>query len=149
MQLTFEEFLEKAKSIRGVYVNPNYKARYEGYRKKVVREGRPAVSVKWCTGGISGGSCWSTDEDHHYATTGEEEPDFNDFENLILHFYPNITFVEFRNIRGLIKQNDWTEDEYYGNSTNYSERYVYLEDVYNWLIDKGYLTNGDTVKANS
>lgn len=141
MILTFEEFLEKATNLPDVSVDKNYKVEkhgYYGYDRK--KKGKPAVSIKWYTGGISGGSCWDDgSQDNHYSSTGEEEPNFDDFENLILHFCPNITFVEFRNIRGLIKQNDWTEDEYYGNSTNYSEKYVFLEDIYNWLVEKGHL----------
>lgn len=134
MTLTFEEFTEKASNLPDVSVDKNDKIKVYGYGSKKSSWGKPAVSVSWYTGGY-----WNTgDEDNHYATTGEPEPDFSNFENLVLHFCPNITFLEFRNIRGLIKQNNWTEDEDYGNYTNHSEKYAYLEDIYNWLVQKGY-----------
>lgn len=144
--VTFNEFVEQVIDL-GVNVDENYGAKYKdlySYRihdkKNIVEPGVWAVSIKWYTGGISGGSCWDEgDENNHYATTGEEEPEFTDFETIILHFVPNITFVEFRDIRKLVKQKEWTDYEYYGNSTNYAEKYVYLEDIYNFLKEKGYL----------
>lgn len=117
--MTFNEFLEKAKKA-GVNIDMSK------------QPGSPIISVHWTIGGVSGGNCWG--EGGHYAVEGEAEPEFESFENLVLYFVPNISFADFNKLKQKVMYTrTWTENEYYGNSTSYAEKYAYLKDIYKHL----------------
>src|SRR5574343_1638192 len=98
--MTFDEFVKKAKET--AHVNMTHGEEYDGSKysshRKVTKKGGPAIGVNWCTGGISGSSCWDEGYYNHYALYGETPPEFTSFENLILCFVPNISFVDFRDV---------------------------------------------------
>jgi hypothetical protein len=93
--------------------------------------------IRWCTGGISGGSCWEngSDPDPHYAITGDKEPEFEDFDKILLAICPNIGYLQYKNVATIIKDGDYNENEYYGNSTNYAYKCVLLRDLFNKLVE--------------
>jgi len=87
---------------------------------------------KWCSGGVSGGSCWGNDG--HYAVEGESEPEFTDLDNILNEICPNITYLQYKKlISKVIKEDSYTENEYYGNSSTYSYKTVLLKDLYEAL----------------
>lgn len=90
---------------------------------------------EWCTGGISGGSCWDDgSDDHHYATSGEPETDFTDLDAILEGLCPNLSFLQYKKLTSaIIKTDSRTEHEYYGNSTNYATKMVKLGDLYEKL----------------
>lgn len=71
--------------------------------------------LRWTTGGISGGTCWS--ESGHYAIESEEEPEMEVLDEILQDVYPNLTYLNFRKMMRLpiIKVENWRESEYYGN----------------------------------
>jgi hypothetical protein len=87
---------------------------------------------EWCSGGISGGNCWG--DDGHYAAEGESEPEFTDLDNILNEICPNITYLQYKKlISKVIKEDSYTQHEYYGNSSNYSYKTVLLKDLYDAL----------------
>ena len=101
----------------------------------------PFIGVQWSTGGISGGSCWDDGEkDNHYPTSGEIEPEFEELDKVLEHFYPGITHLQYKRLcRQVIETGDYRMNEYYGNSTNYAHKFVRLQKLYDTLKEEGWL----------
>lgn len=75
------------------------------------------IKVQWETGGFTGGSCWGTAP---YAYTSNEDPkDLDLVDAIILQIRRDMPFLEYKALRHLIKHEDYTEYEYYGNYTEY------------------------------
>lgn len=92
---------------------------------------------EWVSGGTSGGSCWDSGESHHYATGGEPEPEFKDLDTLLTCICPNITYLQYKSLAAIINFDSYDQNEYYGNSTIYSYKYVLLKDLYEKLVEMG------------
>ena len=54
-------------------------------------------------------------------------------ELVLMELKPNISFLQYRLIEGLIHNNEETEREYYGNSTEWKIEYIKLSDLYEAL----------------
>lgn len=120
-----KEFKEKVKKILA----------YNPWEKESNREKQGYISIKWETGGRSGGSCWDNDEeDHHYDTPGEPEPEFEEFDEILNTLCPDISFMKYKKLCSvLIENNDNIEYEYYGNYTHYAFKHVDLDNLYEYL----------------
>lgn len=125
------------------YEKPIKKNQYEADRfqslsnKKSLNLDNHYLYIYWCTGGISGGSCWDdgSGPDPHYAMTGDKEPEFEDFDKVLLSICPNIPYLQYKNVSTIIKYGEYGEGEYYGNSTNYAYKCVLLRDLFNKIIE--------------
>lgn len=91
--------------------------------------------IEWMSGGVTGGDCWGGTADSY--VTGEPEPEFTEFDGIIELVAPDITFLKYKQLikKNIIKQDSYSVDEYYGNSTNYSYKYIKLSDYYEALKD--------------
>jgi hypothetical protein len=95
------------------------------------------IMMKWSTGGVSGGNCWSG-SDNLYSTEGEPEPEFRDLDVILEKVCPKITYLEYKRlVNGLIDYNSWTENEYYGNSTSYGCKKIALRKLWEKLQGMG------------
>lgn len=92
---------------------------------------------KWTSGGISGGSCWSTKDTEYYSVKGDPEKELDGLDLFLSKHFPNISFIQYKRISKLIKHDSYTQYEYYGNSTEYSCKYLLFEDLYNVLVELG------------
>ena len=99
----------------------------------------PALVLSWHTGGISGGSCWGT-ENHAYSS-GDPEPDWEDLDRILEHFCPNITHLKYKGIMRQSTTDDYEQNEYYGNSTNYAMRVLKLKDLWAHMNEKKLFEN--------
>jgi hypothetical protein len=92
----------------------------------------PVIYCRYEIGGFSGGSCWDDSDPQPYS---EEPPkDRMKVLELVLKLLkPQISFLEYRMIEGLIHDNSETEYEYYGNSTDWKIEYIKLSDLYEAL----------------
>lgn len=94
------------------------------------------LHIGWTTGGISGGSCWDDGEtDNHYFSTGEPEPNFDELDTTLLNLCPNIGFLQYKQVVNVVKRDEYTETEYYGNCTNYATKSVLLRDLLNKVVE--------------
>lgn len=97
-------------------------------------ERKPAFVLSWQVGGVRGGGYWGTKDQESY-TTGDPEPEWNDLVNVLEHFCPNISYLRFRGVMTKTKTTKHERNDYYANSTIYSVRYIFLEDLYEHLRD--------------
>lgn len=131
--MTLEEFVELVKKSH-ISVIKDGKTKYKS--KKI--DETYSIYNKWCSGGVSGGSCW-TDNPTYYPMSGESEPSFDSLDSILTKLCPNMTFVDYNSIKESCDTDTITEYEYYGNSTNYTIVSITLKDLYNKLKEMKYL----------
>lgn len=94
---------------------------------------RTVLYVEWSTGGASGGSCWNDDPAESYWSSSSPE-ELTLLDSILERFCPNMSFLQYRKLTNTVcKSGTRTENEYYGNYTNYAFRMVILEDLWNYL----------------
>lgn len=92
-------------------------------------------SGEWTTGGLGGGNCWGDGAD--YPIEAEEEREFTSLDKTLALIWPNISYLEYKNLaKELIEVKDTSSYEYYGNYTTHSEKIVDLEQLLNYLKEK-------------
>ena len=92
----------------------------------------PVIYCKWESGGVSGGSCWDSSDPRDYTSDAPKDK-MKVLDITLKELKPNLTFLEFRMIEGLIQNSQETEWEYYGNCTNWVIEYIKLSDLYEAL----------------
>lgn len=145
---SFQDFIQLVKglSVSITYGDPTN--RYDRHRytygtpKQKAEELKkpPYIYVEWSTGGVSGGSCYDTgDEDPHHAySSSDPEGELTDLDLILEHINPGITFLQYKNLtRDIIETSSRTENEYYGNYTNYAMKKCNLEKLYDALVERG------------
>lgn len=93
---------------------------------------------KWISGGKEGGNCWGNKPE---SRDPDPEPEFKALTNILIHFAPALTFLQYKQIEELLKYDSKSEYEYYGNYAYYDIKYIKLEDLYNLLVDWEYIKN--------
>ena len=101
----------------------------------------PYISVSWRTGGLSGGSCWDDgSKDVHYATEGDPPEELELLDTLLEKVKPDIGFLQYKALCAKVVHHDsYSVGEYYGNYTNYAVKYVAIPELYEYLLEKGWL----------
>ena len=107
--------------------------------KKSTDPQKSFLSVRWCTGGKSGGSCWG--HEANWDVSSDREPDFVDLDTILENIALDISFLKYKNLtKKLIKiEDDIIENEYYGNYRVYSEKRVYLRELYDCLKEEKFI----------
>lgn len=139
---SLEKFLEIVKEA-GVSIHngdPSVKENRYGmsYKQaqKKSKDTRPYICVQWSTGGMGGGSCWNDDEPSPYTNSDPPE-ELTELDTILENICPNITFLQYKNIvNKVVEHSNWTEYEYYGNSTDYAMKKCNLETLYSLLKEK-------------
>jgi hypothetical protein len=90
----------------------------------------PVIYSRYEIGGYRGGSCWGNLSKPY---TVDEKPKFKVLDLVLKKIKPDLTYLEFRELEELIKTNEKTDREYYGNSTDYKIEYIVLSDLYKTL----------------
>lgn len=97
-------------------------------------------SQKWCTGGTYG-SCWS---DSLSPISGDEQPDFEELDNLLSEICPNITFLQYKRLFSkCVSYEESYESDYYGGGCNYKRYVCDAKSLYEFLESNGYVKNTD------
>lgn len=94
-------------------------------------EEHPFLQKTWVTGGQTGASCWDQGKPEFRSIHTEPEPDFDVLENMSV--FLDLSFKTFRQVKKNIKTVQKTEHDYYGNSTEYTTKYISLKEVYDTL----------------
>ena len=87
----------------------------------------PVVYMRWNSGGVSGGSCWDYSNPHHYE--GDEKPEFKALDYLLEEILPNISYLTYKKISGIVNNVDYTDDGYYGNRDYYEIEYILVSEL--------------------
>ena len=135
--MTYQDFLDKIKDLIHVAFyndeeNKYDKLRMYGHHRYFVFSDKSktkfnddsCVYETWVIGGLTGGSCWDNGESHHYPVSGDEEPENNSLEQIIDCICPNAPYKKYKEILNSQKTFEYTENEYYGNCTEYRATYI-------------------------
>ena len=91
-----------------------------------LKKAKALISEEWAIGGMTGGNCWG---DAHSSVTREDPKDIILLDEFLEQYMPNITLLQYKRLTRLIKYQDWTSSEYYGNSTQYKCAYITFNDI--------------------
>ncbi len=86
------------------------------------------VYMSWMTGEVSGGSCWDSSNPRYYPSDNGK-PKFEALDLVLKELMPSISFLQFREIENLVKKDDTTEYEYYGNRRDFDIEYIVLSEL--------------------
>ena len=107
--------------------------------KEVVGSKIEYIEVHWCTGGMTGGSCWGDDPQPRESDQPEE---LTQLDQIIEKVSPDISFLKYKNLCAEIVHTDtYTQNEYYGNSYNYIAKFVLMHELYEALKARKLLDN--------
>ena len=97
------------------------------------------LTVEWMTGGAWGGNCWNDREPSSYGPDPDPEPDLAVLDNILERVAPTIGFLQYKQLMQKVKRESRTEYEYYGNHTSYASKEISVEDIWEFLVEKGYV----------
>lgn len=94
------------------------------------------VSDYWCTGGVTGGSCWDEGpEDPHYARKADTPLEFDRFDEILEKLIPDIGFFKYRKIKAkCVELKERHENDYYGNYSDYANWECDIKKLYDELV---------------
>lgn len=96
----------------------------------------PVLYMRWETGGVSGGSCWDSSDPRPYRNDTSEKPAFIILDFVLKRLCPGISYLEYKEIEGMIRSSDQTDWEYYGNCTDWEITYLKVSDLERILLNK-------------
>jgi len=85
------------------------------------------ISDYWTVGGLTGGNCFGGSAD--FSVEAEPEEEFTQLDDFIEEYFPDTTFSKYRKIMSMIKFNEESHYEYYGNYTVYRWKYISFRDL--------------------
>ncbi len=139
---TKEEFLQGVKDLNiDVDDIVDGKRAYRSYSKPE-RVKVPHLYVEWRSGGTGGGSYQDTgDTDNHYSISSDPEPDFEALDQVLAKYCKNISFIQYKVLmKKLIKRGEYSNNEYYGNHSDYATKYINVTELYEYLRSEALFT---------
>lgn len=99
------------------------------------KEKRQVIYQRVKTGGASGGSCWGTyPEPYTNSEASEKLANWEALDEVLNLFAPNISYLQYRRVMSnLVKSNEKTQYEYYGNYDDYYIRWIVVDDLLEFL----------------
>ena len=91
----------------------------------------PVIYSRYRTSGYSGGNCYG--DCAEYFQEDEPENKHRIIEMVLEILKPDIKFTQYKKIISMIRTNDETEYEYYGNSEDYKVEYIILSELEDYL----------------
>lgn len=82
--------------------------------------------------GADGGNCWGGTPK---SFSREIRKPYAYLDEVLAAVAPNISFLNYRRLP--IKEGFYEDREYYGNYTEYRFEYVFLDELYNYLVEIG------------
>jgi hypothetical protein len=143
--MTFNEFLEKLNLDeknynREIEWNSNYHKQFKIKETLItsyyeVPDDKKIIEQSWEVGGVRGGSCWDSSNPEPY-TKEDVDTTFTKLDDAIMIVCPQIGFLQYKRlIKELVITSSFSQEEYYGNCTDYSIKRINLLDFYNWLVE--------------
>lgn len=93
-----------------------------------------SISIEWRIGGMTGGNCWG--DCPEWPVTADPEPEFEMIDKILEKYLPNISYLDYKKLASLIKYDEHTEREYYGNYTEYAIKTINGVELYNFIKSK-------------
>lgn len=139
---SLDDFLKFIKSLDIFIENGDPVTKRHGRNSLQEPDFAPYIYVYWSTGGIGGGSCWDdgTEPVRHYSTPGSKPEELFDLDTIIEKVKPDITLMQYKSLcNKLVEYDEYTENEYYGNSSNYAVKKCNLAKLYNEFVERNWL----------
>lgn len=114
---------------------------------------KPRLYIQWSTGGMSGGNCWNAPPEYYSSDEGDK--DLQILDKILQSISPDLNFLQYKDLcNTLVKTDSYSENEYYGNSTDYSSKEIDLRSLFDYLLNKAVLIiglpgSGKTYLANT
>ena len=99
------------------------------------------IEHEWETGGVHGGSYHEDSENRRY-TSEEGEGDWTAIDAVLEKVAPRLTFLQYKKLLGRTTTDEYTVNEYYGNSTDYMVRRLSVDELYDFLVENELLPEG-------
>jgi hypothetical protein len=143
--MTEKEFLELViENASTYYIDPDRKSYWYGGPYKLrpnSKKAKAKISLdtdylysEWYGGGVGGGSCWDDGNRSHYPVPGEAETDITAIDDILMKVCPNLTFLQYRKLmNGVEDRGNYTNNEYYGNSSTHNYKVINLRKLYDRL----------------
>ena len=64
----------------------------------------------------------------------DAEPEFDDVDTVLTKICPTLSFLQYKQLMKIVTRDEYSENEYYGNCTNYTYKKVKLRDLLNELV---------------
>jgi hypothetical protein len=84
-------------------------------------------SEEWAVSGRTGGTPWNDDE--LVPLEAEDPKEIVILDEFLEKYFPSITILQYKRLSRLIKFQNWSDDQYYGNNANYKCAYITFEDI--------------------
>ena len=88
----------------------------------------PVVYCRYTTGGYSGGSCWDDSAPQPYIEDVPKDR-FKVLDLTLQVLFPDIKYLQYKEIEELMHDNEETEREYYGNCKDWKCEYIILSEL--------------------
>jgi hypothetical protein len=139
--MTRDEFQKIVDEVTGgEYYPPQRKNKSRGIEARKGYYGpKLKLKVEWMTGGAWGGNCWDDSDPSSYGPDPEKEPEFEVLDEILERVAPTIGFLQYKTLMQRVKYDTRTVYEYYGNHTSYGIKEILIEDVWEFLQEKGYV----------
>ena len=99
----------------------------------------PCLFVRWETGGISGGNCYSDSDPQPYTTSNVPE-ELLSLDVILEAIKPDLSFIQYKRLVGaLVKSGSYRVSEYYGNRMDWAYKKVDLRELYEYLKTKEWI----------
>jgi len=123
LELTKEKIVEinsKCPEDQGVFTEP------WGIRCSIKE---PVIYQRWLTGGMCGGG-YHEDSYLRPFKNYESKPAFTALDLVLQELKPNITYLQYKEVERLLKEDEETDDtDYYGNTQDYDISYIILSEL--------------------
>jgi len=139
--MTRDEFQKIVDEITGgKYYSPERKRKNTGIQGRKGYYG-PTIELKveWMTGGAWGGNCWDDSDPSSYCPEPDKEPELEHIDQILEKVAPTIGFIQYKTLMQKVEYDTRTELEYYGNHTSYGIKKILIEDIWEFLQEKGYV----------
>jgi len=139
--MTRDEFQKIVDEITGgEYYPPQRKNQSRGIKGRSGYYGpKLKLKVEWMTGGAWGGNCWDDSESSSYAPDPEKEPEFEQLDEILERVASTIGFLQYKTLMQKVQYDTSTAYEYYGNHTSYASKEISIDDIWDFLVEKGYV----------
>jgi len=89
------------------------------------------------SGESSGGNCWG-DNAHYESRSYDEDHITYALHHMIKAVAPDISYLDFVDLKKLIHFEEFTDREYYGNYREYKYSFVNYKEIFEFLEKAGY-----------
>ena len=88
---------------------------------------------------MSGGNCWDNSVPQAY-TSNDKPEDLGILDAILEKVCPDINFLKYKKLYDtLTKYDTRTESQYYGNSSDFANKTIYIKELYQYLVDEKYI----------